>query len=34
MKYQLTKAATSSGVDYEEPQAASSRADFRNKITI
>ena len=34
MKYQLTKSATSSGANYEEAQAASSRADFKNKITI
>ena len=34
LKYQLTKSATSSGANYEEGQAASSRADFKNKITI
>ena len=34
LKYQLTKSATSSGANYEEAQAASSRADFKNKITI
>ncbi|PCH66991.1 MAG: four helix bundle protein [Bacteroidetes bacterium] len=34
MKYQLTKSATSGGANYEEAQAASSKADFRNKITI
>ena len=42
MKYQLTKAATSSGANYsprqiwrgKEAQAASSRVDFKNKITI
>jgi len=34
MKYQLTKSATSSGANYEEAQAALSRADFKNKINI
>lgn len=34
LKYQLTKSATSSGANYEEAQAASSRADFINKINI
>jgi len=34
MKYQLKKSATSSGANYEEAQAASSRADFKNKINI
>ena len=34
MRYQLTKSATSSGANYEEAQAASSRADFKNKINI
>ena len=34
LKYQLTKSATSSGANYEEAQAASSRADFKNKINI
>ncbi|MCH8318411.1 MAG: four helix bundle protein [Bacteroidetes bacterium] len=32
LKYQLTKAATSSGANYEESQAASSNADFKNKV--
>lgn len=30
--YQLSKSATSSGVNYEESQAGSSKADFRNKV--
>lgn len=30
----MTKSATSSGANYEEAQAASSRADFKNKINI
>ena len=34
IKYQLTKSSTSSGENYEEAQAGSSRADFRNKINI
>ena len=34
MKYQLTKSATSSGANYEESQAASSNADFKNKVKI
>ena len=34
MKHQLTKSATSSGANYEESQAASSKADFRNKVNI
>jgi four helix bundle protein len=34
IKYQLTKSSTSSGANYEESQAASSRADFFNKIKI
>ncbi|MFZ0454850.1 MAG: four helix bundle protein [Ignavibacteriaceae bacterium] len=34
IKYQLTKSSTSSGANYEESQAASSRADFSNKIKI
>lgn len=34
IKYQLSKSATSSGANYEEAQAASSRLDFRNKIKI
>jgi four helix bundle protein len=31
IKYQLTKASTSSGANYEEAQAASSKQDFLNK---
>ncbi len=34
IRYQLTKSATSSGANYEEAQAASSRADFKHKIDI
>jgi four helix bundle protein len=34
IKYQLTKSCTSSGSNYEEAQAGSSRADFNNKIRI
>lgn len=34
IKYQLTKSSTSSGANYEEAQAGSSRADFNNKIRI
>ena len=34
VKYQLTKAATSGGANYEESQAASSKADFINKVNI
>jgi len=34
LKYKLTKAASSSGANYEESQAAISRADFKNKISI
>jgi len=34
IKYQLTKSATSSGANYEEAQAGSSKADFINKIRI
>jgi len=34
IKYQLSKSATSSGANYEESQAASSRADFLNKVSI
>lgn len=33
-KYQLTKSASSSGANYEEAQAASSRKDFNSKIDI
>ncbi|MFP4025534.1 MAG: four helix bundle protein [Thiohalospira sp.] len=34
IKYQLTKSSTSSGSNYEEAQAGSSRADFNNKTRI
>ncbi|HVO76337.1 MAG TPA: four helix bundle protein [Ignavibacteriaceae bacterium] len=34
IKYQLTKASTSSCANYEEAQAASSKADFLNKVRI
>lgn len=34
IKYQLVKAATSIGVNYEEAQAGSSKADFINKVDI
>ena len=34
IKYQLAKCSTSSGANYEEAQAGSSRADFNNKIRI
>ncbi|MCX6262775.1 MAG: four helix bundle protein [Bacteroidia bacterium] len=34
IKYQLSKSATSSGANYEESQAAVSRADFVNKVGI
>lgn len=34
IKYQLTKAATSGGANYEESQSASSKADFINKVNI
>lgn len=34
IKYQLTKSATSIGANYEESQAGSSSADFKNKIRI
>ena len=33
-KYQLTKSSSSSGANYEEAQAASSKADFKYKINI
>lgn len=32
--YQLFKSSSSSGANYEEAQAGSSRADFKNKIDI
>jgi four helix bundle protein len=34
IRYQLAKSSTSSGANYEEAQAESSRADFANKIKI
>ena len=34
IRYQFAKSATSAGANYEEAQAASSRADFANKIKI
>jgi len=34
IRYQLIKCSTSSGANYEEAQAGSSRADFTNKIRI
>ncbi len=34
IRHQLIKAVTSAGANYEESQAASSKADFRNKIQI
>jgi four helix bundle protein len=34
IKHQLIRAVTSVGANYEEAQAASSRADFRNKVNI
>ena len=34
IQYQLIKAASSSGANYEEAQSASSRADFKYKIDI
>jgi four helix bundle protein len=34
INYQLTKSSTSSGANYEEAQAGSSRADFSNKTRI
>jgi len=34
IKYQLSKSSTSSGANYEESQAASSKADFINKVNI
>ncbi|MGD8778970.1 MAG: four helix bundle protein [Ignavibacteria bacterium] len=32
--YQLSKSSTSTGANYEESQASSSKADFRNKVFI
>ncbi len=34
IRYQLGKSCTSVGASYEEAQAGSSRADFRNKVRI
>ncbi|WP_407405491.1 four helix bundle protein [Chryseobacterium sp.] len=34
IKYQLVKAVTSIGANYEEAQAGSSKADFINKVNI
>ena len=34
IKYQLGKSATSVGANYEESQAESSQADFKNKVRI
>lgn len=34
LKNQLVKSASSAGANYEEAQAASSRADFKNKVSI
>jgi len=34
IRYQLSKASTSSGANYEEAQAASSKPDFINKVEI
>jgi four helix bundle protein len=34
IRYQLAKCSTSSGANYEESQAGSSRADFNNKVRI
>ena len=34
IRYQLTKSCSSSGANYEEAQAGSSKADFNNKIRI
>ena len=34
IKHQLIKSATSSGANYEESQAASSKSDFINKVKI
>jgi four helix bundle protein len=34
IRYQLSKSATSSGANYEEAQAGSSKADFNNKVRI
>ena len=34
IKYQLAKSSTSSGANYEESQAGSSKAEFNNKVRI
>ena len=34
IRYQLSKCATSSGANYEESQAGSSKPDFTNKVRI
>jgi len=34
VRYQLTKSVNSAGANYEEAQAASSRANFKNKVDI
>ncbi len=34
IKYQIAKSSTSSGANYEESQAGSSKADFANKVRI
>ena len=34
IKHQLAKSSTSSGANYEESQAGSSKADFANKVRI
>ncbi len=34
IRYQLIKSSTSSGANYEESQAAASKADFKNKIKV
>jgi len=34
IKYQLAKSSTSSGANYEESQAGSSKYDFNNKVRI
>ncbi len=34
IRYQLIKSATSSGANYEESQAGSTKADFNNKVRI
>ncbi len=34
IRYQLAKASTSSGANYEEAQAGSSKPDFNNKVRI